>query len=507
MEASKRIVINTMAQYSRSAINTVLSLFSTRIILNALGVSDFGIYAVVGGVVAMLGFITNALIVTTQRYISFCHGRDDSAEARRTFANSLLLHLAFAACILSLLLALREPIVNHWMNISPDRVDAAKAVYAFTAFILASTIVSAPFKAVLIAHENIVYVSLVEVGDAVLKLLIALGLSMASADKLVVYAACMAAMQVFNLLAFACYANLKYAECKGRPRRSEIDRAHVMRLLGFAGWTTYGTGAVVLRNQGISLMLNNFFGTVINAAYGIAFQVYGALAVVSSSILNAMNPQIMKAEGAYDRQRMIRLAMTESKFSSALIMLVAIPVMSEMGGVLAFWLTDVPPHTEMFCKFILASFLLDQLTYGLNSANQAVGRIRTYTLLMYTPKLLILPAVLILLHRGGQPIHAMMLYAGVEAAVSAGRLFYMRQAIGLNIAIYAKRVLLPLLPLAAVLFAVSQGCTALHPFKFRFVLTFAVTVASGCAALWAFTLSTDERQFAKSAALKRAKGI
>ena len=173
MEASKRIIINTIAQYGKSVINICLSLYSTRLVLDALSISDYGIYSLVGGVVGILGYLTNSLVVTTQRYLSYYQGEASKQQIRKVFDNSLLIHLVFGLAICLILLPLEDVIINHFLNIAPERLHAASAVYTTMVFMLFSTVMTSPFKALLIAHENIVYISVVEVADGILKLLLA----------------------------------------------------------------------------------------------------------------------------------------------------------------------------------------------------------------------------------------------------------------------------------------------------------------------------------------------
>lgn len=503
MNPAKRIVINTVAQYSRSVINIILSLYSTRLILAALGVSDFGIYSIIGGVVAMLGFITNALVITTQRYVSFHYGQGDEDAVRKVFSNSLLIHVIFAIGLSVILLLLKNPVILHWINIPSNRIAAAESVYFFTIAILAITILIAPYKAVFIARENIVYISIVEVLDGFLKLFLAIYITYSTFDRLVLYAAMMVFIQICNLLAFSLYATRNFDECSFTIRHKYISRSYISNLLGFAGWTTYGAGVIVFRNQGIAIMLNNFFGTVINAAYGIAYQVQGAMAFVSTSVLNAMNSQIMKAEGAGNRVGMLKLAMQESKYSSALMMIIAIPAMWEIHSILSFWLKEVPQGTEMFCIFILLSFIADQLTYGLNTANQATGNVKYYSLLMYTPKLIILPLALFALFLWNDAAYVMCIYLMVEFIVSVSRLLYMRRTVGLDVSEFVRKAICPLLPLCLVLSIVGYLCVSFIEFPYRFIFTLVVSVLLGVMAFWHFTMNDGERLFAKSFFLKK----
>lgn len=495
MEPTKRIIVNTIAQYAKAVINICLSLYSTRLILDALTISDFGIYAVVGGVVAMLGFITNALVITTQRYISFYHGQGDKACVRKMFINSLFMHIVLGGCIAMVLVLLKGWLFDGVLNIVPSRMEVAGKVYYITIFMLLTTILMAPFKALFIARENIVYISVVEVCDGIIKLILAISLAYIDADKLLVYAMMMAFIQVLNFLAFSIYAGWRFEECRLLIRRHDIDTAAIRQLAGFAGWTTYGAGALAARTQGTAVIINHFVGTIANAAYGIAAQVNYAIFFVSSSIVNAMNPQIMKAEGAGDRSRVLMLAGQQSKYSAVLLSIVSIPLLMVLPDILDIWLKEVPENTAMFSTFTLATCLVDQFTIGLNGVNQAQGKIGTYSLLMFTPKLINLPIAWLLLHEGFPLVSVMWSIIIIEAIVAIIRLPFIKYTAGLNITLYLRQTVLPVLPLIATLLFVSWGCNQLFHFRFAFLLTVVVSGLAGVLAAWQFTLSSNERQY------------
>ena len=497
MDATKRIIINTLAQYIKSILNIGLSLYSTRLVLKALDIDDYGIFAVVGGVVAMLGFVTNALIVTTQRFISFYHGKGDRLYVRRIFSNSLFLHIIFAIVLAIILIVLKNWLFGTILNIAPVRIEAAIYVYYVTISVLVTTIITAPFKALFIAKENIIYISIIDVFDGILKLLLAFWLLYINSDKLIFYAFMMLGVQLVNFLAFSVYAVTCFDECSAIIRPKDIDKSIQRQLIGFAGWTCYNAGAVVGRNHGTAVVLNHFCGTAINAAYGIAAHVYGAIAFIVTSLLNAMNPQIMKAEGRAERQQALMLAMQQSKFSTAILSIVAIPIICEIPEILNVWLVEVPPYTTMFCVFILIGFVLDQTTLGLNAANQATGNIRAYSLLTYTPKLLYLPAIWIMMNCGWTPIEVMVFYVAIELFVAMIRLPFSKIKLGLSIRTYLRKVLLPLIPLILISSLTSLLCVYVLQFPMRFLLTFVIGGSAGLLTAWFFTLTANERNYVK----------
>ena len=493
-----------MAQYTRTIINVCLSLYSTRLILSALGQSDYGIYSVVAGMIAMLSFITNALVVTTQRFLSVYHGKNDPQKIRQIFGNSMLLHILIA-CILGVMLcALGQWITQDFLNIALERQQAAWYVYNASVVMLMLSFITAPVRALFIARENIVYISIVDIVDGILKLLIAIGLSHIAYDHLISYSGLMTGITLVNLLAFSIYASAKFPEFH-LPRLRDWDKQFIKELSHFAGWTTYSMGCIIGRNQGIAVVLNIFYGTIVNSAYGIAQQVLGAVQFISASILNAMNPQIMKAEGCGNRSRMVRLCEYESKYAFLLLSLVAIPLIAEMDTVLHFWLGEVPKHAVMFCRFILAASLCDQISIGLTSANQAIGKIKIYNLVFYTLKLLVIILAWCCIKVGLPLVTIMWCYVGVELFTSFLRLPLMKRIANIAILPFCKnvfmRIIIPLISMCGICAIIKENIDS----PYRVFLTISSSLLIGFVTIWVTSLTPIEKEFAKSFLGRRNK--
>ena len=482
-----------MAQYTRTIINVCLSLYSTRLILSALGQSDYGIYSVVAGVIAMMSFITNALVVTTQRFLSIYHGKNDPQKIRQIFGNSMLLHILIASILGVVLFCLGSWITHDFLNIVVERQQAAWYVYNAAVVMLMLTFITAPIRALFIARENIVYISIVDVVDGILKLLIAIGLSHIAYDHLVSYSVLMAGITLVNLLAFSIYASAKFPEFH-LPRLRDWDKQFIKELSHFAGWTTYSMGCIIGRNQGIAVVLNIFYGTIVNSAYGIAQQVLGAVQFISTSILNAMNPQIMKAEGSGDRSRMVRLCEYESKYAFLLLSLVAIPLIAEMDTVLHFWLGEVPEHAVMFCRCILAASLCDQISVGLTTANQAVGKIRMYNLTFYTFKLLVIVFAWGCIKAGLPLVSVMWCYIGVELFTSFLRLPLMKRIANIAILPFCRNVFLKIIVPATTMSIVCYISICYINLSWRIILTILLSAATGLLSIWITSLEKEEKQ-------------
>lgn len=493
MEANKRVFINTIAQYTKALINTILSLYTVRLILAALGQEDYGIFSLIAGVIALLGFVQNALVITTQRYLSYQYGKDNTNELQRIFSNSLVLHIAIALFLSLTMMIFKDFLCSSFLNIAESRREAAEIVYMMSVGMMVVTFITAPFKALYIARENIVFISFIEVLDGVLKFSLALTLLGLDIDKLITYSMMLTGIVIFEFITYLSVAMCKFQECRPTKIKQDFDVDIIKRLAGFAGWTTYGMAAIILRTQGLAILLNKFFGTKMNAAYGIATQAYGAVSFVATSVLNAMNPQIMKAEGGNDRNRMLLLASKESKFVVIMMGILFIPLIFEMDNLLKAWLGNVPAYASFFTQCLLVSYLIDQTTYGLHSANQAIGNIKVYTLIMYTPKLLILPICLLILIGGLGIEYVMGVYLMVELLVAIARLPYLKATAGLDIRFFMKEILLRQLVTIVLIIGISSMFHQLSNSPLGFLYIIPADVLMSLPIAWFTALDSNER--------------
>ncbi len=500
MKPAERAIVNTAAQHIRSILNVLLSLYSTRLVLVALGERSFGTFSLVAGVVVMLGFLTNAMVITTQRYLSFYHGKEQLSRLKIFFSNSLFLHLVIGTVLVGLMVCL-TPLVSL-LNITPDQLPAAKKVYLLMALSLLFTFIAAPYRALFIARENIVYISIIDVLDGVFKLLLAFMLLHINGDRLIAYACMMVGIMAFNYLAFALYAHAKFEEGLLWPQRKSISRRILKEISSFAGWTIYSMGCVIGRTQGIHVVLNNFFGTIINTAYGLSLQVFTAVQFIAQAVINAMSPQIVKAEGANDRKHMLSLAATTSKFAYLLLALIVIPIIFEMPNILDVWLKKVPDNCVTLCRIILISALVDQTTIGLNIANQAIGKIRDYSLVINTLKLSTLIFIWLTLSKGYTVTMAMMWFIIIELAGALIRLPFLKALAGLSIRDYSTKVFLRIAPPTII---TSLSCWVIInqiDFPFRFLLTITIAIIIGLATIWTTSLTSEEKDMTKMLANK-----
>lgn len=492
MKPSQRVFVNTIAQYARTIINMGLSLYTIRVVLNVLGESDFGIYTLVAGIVSMMAFATNSLVLTTQRFVSFYQGKGDKEKLKDVFNNSLLIHIFLAVLVWIVLEAVSPLLFDGFLNIPNERISAAKNVYQLVIVILSVTFITSPYRALLISHENIVYISIVDVLDGVLKVVFVTLMSQVPYDKLVFYGIIMLGVQLFNFLAFSGYGYLKYEECIW-PRLGRINKSYINEMLSFAGWSMYSVGCIVGRQQGISIVLNRILGPVINAAYGIAFQIAAYTSFLSSSLVNAIAPQIVKAEGSGDRKKALWLSQVTCKFMFFLLSAICIPCMFEINNILGWWLKEVPQHAGLFCIMVMLTQMVDALTIGLTHINNAIGKIGVFSVAINTPKLLTLPVVYFCI-KGGTPLYSVVIaFVVIELICSLLRLPFIQRRAGLNIKTFFHEVfameIIPLLICAAVCLLLIKSMS----FNYRFIVTIIVSMTIYGASIYGIGLTKNER--------------
>jgi len=493
MSSANKVALNTGILYGRMLVTMGISLYSTRLILSALGSTDYGIFNLIAGVIAMLSFLNTAMATSTQRFLSFHQGKKDLPMQKKVFTNSLLLHVGIGLLIVLTLELVGLFLFNGFLNIPLDRIEQAKSVYHFMSVTVFFTIVSVPFTGSLVAHENMLWIAVVNVVETMLKLGIALLLLYISTDKLIIYGFLTASISVLSLFLYIYYCFRTYEDCT-LENFTVVDIPVIKQLTSFAGWNLFGSLCGLGRSQGIAVLLNLFFGAVINAAYGIANQVAAQLNFFSSTMLRVLNPQIMKSEGANDRKRMLRLSMMASKFGFFLLAYFAIPCIFEMPAILSLWLRNVPEHTSIFCRLMLVGALVNQLTIGLQSAAQATGRIKAYQAVVGSVLLLNLPLAYFLLNNGYPAYSVLIGYAFIEAIACVLRVLFLKYLTGMSITEYVNRVFMrevvPVFLTVTACYFVSNYLES----TYRFIFTTIVSVSVFSVSIYLSGLCKDEKE-------------
>lgn len=402
MTVANRVILNTIILYAKILICMFISLWTVPLVLRALGANDYGLFNLIAGVIAMLSFINGAMTVSTQRYLSVTLGMKDTEEMNYVYNASILLHVTIGAAVIVLFELAGLFLFNGFLIYEPERHNAAIWLYQMLIVGIFFTITSVPFDAVLNAHENMLVFSIISIVESLMRLVLALSLSFVHSDLLIWYGCGIALISFLLFLVKMAYVQLHYNDMHINCHRYYRHRLF-REMLGFTGWNTFGAMAGVGRIQGIALILNTFFGTLINAAYGIANQVNGVLNYFSTTIQKSINPQLMQSEGQGDRSRMVRISYYSSKYSALLISMLAIPLIIEAPYVLDLWLGDYPSYTVVFVRLVLIMSIINQLSAGIMTALQAVGEVKIYQLCVGSIILLNLPVAYWTLKLGYAP--------------------------------------------------------------------------------------------------------
>lgn len=497
MRPSHRVLVNTIAQYTRTFVNIILSLYTIRVTLSALGHEDYGIYNLVAGVVAMLSFVTNTMITTTQRFLSYNQGKKDDNQLKNMFGTSLIMHIVISIILSIILILLTSLLFNGILNIPEGKKETSIFLYYATIAILFISFVSSPYRALLISHENIVYVSIVDLIDVFLKVLIAFVLTILSSNRLELYGIMLLLLSIFNMMAFTVYSHVKYAECVP-PRLKYYQKEYVKDFISFASWTIYGTGCVIMRHQFIAILLNRFIGTVINAAYGIGFQVSSCLTNFSNAIQNAINPQLMQAEGSGNREKMLWLSTILTKSAFGVVTAIGIPCIIFMESLIGWWLGTYPENTVVFCRMTVMALIADMMTTGLGPANQAVGRIGKYMLLVYTPKILTIFVAWMFLYCELNIIWVVISFVFFECLSAIIRILVSHQTCNLRVGDYMVNVCLRELETIVVYSIVVFCLMKAMVFKFAFIPVTLLSIVLFGAIFYIIGLTTKERDTVKT---------
>ena len=494
MKSAERVVTNTGYLYVRMLISVVLSLYATRLILGALGEVDYGVFALVGGVIGMLSFLNSAMAVSTQRYLSFFLGAGEKNKLEAIFRVSIILHLIIGLFVVILLEIGGFFLFNGFLNIPPDRVHAAKMVYHFMVISTFFTINAVPYDAAINSHENMFFIALTGILESLLKLGIAFWLLYTGTDKLILYGLLYAVLTITIRVIKSVFCSLRYEECHiNFPLRLDMDLLKEMS--SFAGWNLFGSACSVVKGQGVPIILNLFFGVVVNAAYGIANQINWQLVSFSANLIKALNPQIAKSEGGGDRQRMLRLAMLASKSSFFLISFFAVSLIMEMPYVLKIWLKDVPDYTIVFSRLVLVVSLFEQMTVGLMRAVQSVGKIKAYQIVIGTILIMNLPFAYLLLKIGLPPAAVLIGSVFLEIIAGATRIVFAKYLTGLKPGDYLLHVVFRPFIVIFISGVLTYSVQLFMPEGFlRLLLSIVISVFSMLLLIPAIALSEYERE-------------
>lgn len=440
--------------YFRMILTMLVTLYTSRVILNTLGVEDYGIYNVVGGVVSMFAFFNSAMSSATQRFLSYEIGKGNFVQLRKTFNATQVIHIGIAVLIFVLAETIGLWFVKTYLVIPTERLDAAIWVYHFSVLSFMVSIIQVPYNATIIAHERMNVYAYVSILEVALKLLIVFMLTWISYDKLKLYGILYFSIVSIIAATYRVYTRRNFEESKFEVVK---DNKLYKTLICYSGWNLFGNIAAVAKGQGVNILLNLFYGPVVNAARGIATQVEGAVNNFVSNFQMAVNPQIIKSYATEQKEYMTSLVIRSSKFSFYLLFLLSLPIILEVDQILKLWLKTVPQYSSIFTILILVIILIDCVSGSLMTAIQATGKIKVYQIVVGSLLILILPISYILLKQGYSP--EITLYVNIIISIIAlsFRLYLVWKLLGFPILRFVqeiiwKNIIIVLLSLSLPLF-------------------------------------------------------
>lgn len=497
---NKRIAKNTLLLYFRMLLMMFVTLFTSRVVLDKLGVTDYGIYNVVGGVVAMLGFLNSSMSNAVQRYLSFEIGKNNEAGVNRIFNVSLFAHAGIAVFVFVVMEIVGVWYLNTHMNIPAERMDAANWVLQCSIFTTLFTIVQVPYNAIIISKEQMGIYAYISILEVVLKLLVVYMLAIGNFDKLKLYSVLIMVVTIGIVMIYRFYCTSKYKEAKFKFIK---DWNLLKQIVGFASWNMLGELAWVFTGQGVNIILNSFFGPVVNAARGLAEQVNGAVNRFVANFQTAVNPQLIKNYASDQLGEMKTLLFRSTRFSYYLLLALSLPIILKMDFILHLWLKEVPDYTTGFCQLVLVSSLVSTLSNLLAQVARAYGKIRNYQIIVSIFLFLNFPLSYIVLKFGGSPLSTMFVNIGINAMLLFVRLRLTNRMIQMTYGSFIRNVLFPVIIVTAVALVIPLTIYfMLDNSIISFIIVCLVSFVSVGVSTYALGMNANERLYILAAISK-----
>lgn len=485
----RRIAHNTLLLYIRMLLVMVVSLFTVRIVLQALGQVDYGLYNVVGGIVVMFSFLSHVLSSASQRFFAFELGRDDIGRLSRIYSIILMLYALVIVAIVLLAETVGLWFLHTHMTIPAERMTAVEWVYQLSIAAFCLQILTTPHKALIIAKERMNVYAYVGIVEVLLQLLLAYTLLAYGGDRLQLYAVLMFVVHAISNGIYIVYARRRYRDIRFVPA---WDGNMVRDVVGYSGWTLFGALAAIARSQGINIVLNVYFGALVNAARGVAHQVNAAVSSFSNNFYTAVKPQIVKSYAAGQIDDCVGLVIRSTRFSFCLLLVLAAPVVCYAPEVLYLWLGDYPAYAVIFVRLMLVTCIVDAMGNPIITFNQATGNIRFYQVVVSLIYMLNIPIVIAVCAYGFSPVGAFVASMIVSVLAMVARLLVVAVKQGFPLGAYCQRALLPLGSLVVVLtlclgawLSLTERPTSLSGLVGDLAVVFVITAA--CSSVFGFT--------------------
>ena len=488
----QRIARNTLMLYVRMLFLMFIGLYTSRVVLSTLGVTDYGIYGVVGGVVALFSVISGSLSAAITRFITFEMGKGTEARLKNVFSSAVTVQLILALLVVVIAEPLGIWFIENEINMPPDRHDAAHWVFQFSLLTFVINIISIPYNASIIAHERMSAFAVIGVLEGLAKLAVAFLIMYSPIDRLVYYAILMCVVAVGVRMAYSVYCRRHFPEC----RYTFMWEPDLLRqMFAFAGWNFIGAASGTLRDHGGNVLINIFCGPVANAARAVSVQLGGAVQSFVSNFMTAVNPQITKSYAAQEKEYALSLVFRSSRYSFYLLYMLALPVLFNAGYILDLWLEDVPARSENFVCLALLLSLSECLSYPLVTLMLATGNIRNYQLIVGGLQLMNLPVSYLVLKAGAPPESIIVVAIVISQICLFARLLLLKGMTGLSASGFIKAVYLRV----AAVFIVSGSVIYLISYTLKsdfvsFVISCIVCIAVNTAGIWLIGIDNEERK-------------
>ncbi len=446
---NKRVAKNTLVLYFRMLFMMLIGLYTSRINLQSLGVEDFGIYNVVGGIVVMFSIINGSITASISRFLTFEIGTGNMEKLKKVFSTSVTIQIGISLLILLLAETIGLWFLNHKMVIPDSRMPAANWVYQFSIITFILNLISMPYNACIVAHEKMSAFAWITIYDAIAKLLIAWLTFIAPMDKLIFFSGFIVLIAFTQRMIYTSYCLHNFEECH---YKFTIDKELLKHMSGFAGWNFIGASSAILRDTGGNIIINLFCGPAVNAARAIANRINTAVLGFANSFMTAINPQITKSYASGEYEKMMGAIYKGAKFSFFLLLLLGLPVIMESEYIIHLWLGQVPEHTVLFVQLTILYAMSESISNPLVTAMLATGKIKNYQIVVGGLQMLNLPISYICLRLGCIPESVVIVAIILSQCCFAARIYMLRAMINLNAIDYVKKVYLRILSTLIITF-------------------------------------------------------
>jgi len=498
---NKRLAKNTIVLYIRTIVLMLVSLYTSRVVLDVLGVDDYGIYNVVGGAIAMFSVVSGSISNAISRFITFELGKGDLKKLKEVFVSSVNIQIGISVIVFLLGETFGLWFLNTYMNIPVERLPAANWVLHCSLLAFVINLLSLPYNSCIIAHEHMTAFAYIGILDAALRLIVVLILPIFSVDKLMIYSVLIVLAALLVRIVYTIYCKLHFPECE---YYLSYNKSLICEMAGFSGWQFLTNTCWIVNTQGINVLSNIFFGVRINAARGVAAQVEGAVMTFVNNFMTAINPQLVKSYAQHDTERFFSLICRGAKFSYFMLLLIALPIIMETEFILGIWLKQVPDFSVLFVRLSIIAAIMNMLGNTGVAACMATGDLKRYSIIISAVGYTVFPITWITFYLGMPAESAYVIFIIIYLLIIFVRLYVMKGLLNFPPMMYIRKVLLVIMPVSLV--AVILPYLSLYVMDdslIRFLIVTMLCVVSTSVAAYLIGLTSNEKKFFVSYILKK----